>query len=130
MMDLQERFELTYLFISHDLSVVKHVSDRVAIMYLGRVVELADKTVLFQTPLHPYTRALLSAIPQPVPGASRERVILSGDVPSPINIPPGCRFHTRCQLADERCRTEEPSLREVEPGHWVACHYLGSGLDI
>ncbi len=122
MMDLQEEFDLTYLFISHDLAVVEHISHRVAVMYLGKIVELTDKTTLFEAPLHPYTEALLSAVPIPDPRVRRDRIILQGDVPSPINPPSGCRFHTRCPYADARCRTEEPVLRVVRPGHTVACH--------
>jgi oligopeptide/dipeptide ABC transporter ATP-binding protein len=120
---LKKEHQLTYLFISHDLSVVKHVSDRVAVMYLGKMVELADKKELYDNPLHPYTRALLSAIPSTNEEKKRERVILTGDVPSPINVPSGCRFHTRCPLATEKCRVEEPAFTEVSGNHFVACHY-------
>lgn len=119
--ELQEMMGLTYLFISHDLSVVKHISQRILVMYLGRVVEEATSEELFSMPLHPYTQALLSAIPVPKVGQKRERTILKGDVPSPINPPPGCRFAKRCWLAQERCKTELPELREVAPGHKVAC---------
>lgn len=123
MQDLQKEFSLTYLFISHDLSVVKHISDRVAVMYLGAIVELAPKDDLYNKPTHPYTQALLSAIPIPDVGQKgRDRILLSGDVPSPFNIPSGCRFHTRCPYATERCKTECPALREIAPGHFVACH--------
>lgn len=122
MQDIQRERKLTYLFISHDLSVVKHLSDRVAVMYLGKVVELADKAELFAAAGHPYTRALMSAIPIPDTEVKRERVILTGDVPSPLNPPGGCRFHTRCPQATERCSREEPELRTVGPGHQVACH--------
>jgi oligopeptide/dipeptide ABC transporter ATP-binding protein len=126
LMDLQEEFDLTYLFISHDLAVVKHISHRIAVMYLGKIVEIADRKTLFETPLHPYTEALLEAVPIPDPRAPRENVVLEGDVPSPINPPRGCRFHTRCVSAEERCRVQEPALREARPGHWVACHEGGS----
>lgn len=118
--DLQDQMGLTYLFISHDLSVVEHLCDRVAVMYLGQMVELADKQTLFAHTYHPYTRALLSAIPV-VNGAQRERIRLEGDIPSPAKPPEGCRFHTRCRYAQEICKTV-PELREVEPGHFVACH--------
>ena len=120
--DLQEQFGLTYLFIAHDLAVIKHISDRVGVMYLGKLAEVADEPDLFAGPLHPYTQALLSAIPVPRPGQRRERIVLEGDVPSPINPPPGCRFHTRCRRAIERCRVEEPAMIEVAPRHLVACH--------
>ncbi len=123
MTDLQDEFGLSYLFIAHDLSVVKHISHRVAVMYLGRIVELADRNELFSTPLHPYTEALLSAVPLPNPRKTRKtRIILKGDVPSPISPPSGCRFHTRCPLAVARCKVEVPDFREVAPKHWVACH--------
>ncbi len=120
LMDLQDEYQLSYLFVAHDLAVVEHISDRVAVMYLGRIVEMTDKTSLFETPLHPYTEALLSAVPIPKYGArDRKRVILTGDVPSPINPPPGCHFHTRCPYAMARCRHEAPVLREIQPGHWA-----------
>jgi len=120
---LKKEHELTYLFISHDLSVVKHVSDRVAVMYLGKMVELADKHELYDNPLHPYTKALLSAIPTTKDEKKRERVILKGDVPSPINVPSGCRFHTRCPIATDLCRSAEPEFKEVAKNHFVACHH-------
>ncbi len=120
--ELKRKKELTYLFISHDLSVVKYVSDRIAVMYLGRVMEVADKNELYNNPLHPYTQALLSAIPIPDVDCTMKRVVLSGDVPSPINPPSGCHFHTRCRYATERCRTECPALKTIGTGHQVACH--------
>ncbi len=121
--DLQHEFGLTYLFIAHNLSVVEHISDRVAVMYLGKMVELADRDTLYREPLHPYTKALMSAIPvpHPHPKLKRERVILKGDVPSPLNPPKGCRFHPRCPVAFDRCSLEEPQFEEVRPGHWVSC---------
>lgn len=120
--DLQEEMGLTYLFISHDLSVVKHLSSRIAVMYLGKIVELCPADELFDHPAHPYTKALLSAIPVPSIDVHRERIILPGDVPSPKNPPSGCRFHTRCPYATEKCRCEEPPLKEHAPGHFAACH--------
>ncbi len=119
--DLQSEFGLTYLFIAHNLSVVEHISDRVAVMYLGKMVELTERDTLYREPLHPYTRALLSAIPIPHPNVKRERTILKGDVPSPLNPPKGCRFHTRCPIAVEKCSQDEPEFKEIRPSHWVAC---------
>ncbi len=122
LMDLQAEYGLSYLFIAHDLAVVEHISHRVAVMYLGRIVEFADKRELFANPLHPYTESLLDAVPVPDPRRVRRRRIVRGDVPSPIDRPSGCHFHTRCPYAVERCRHEDPALREVAPGHRVACH--------
>ena len=124
--DLQNELGLTYLFIAHDLSMVRHISDRIAVMYMGRIVELADRDSIYLNPLHPYTQALMSAVPvpDPEPQVKRERIILEGDMPSAENPPVGCNFHTRCPVARiERCPQEDPQLREMRPGHWVACHY-------
>jgi peptide/nickel transport system ATP-binding protein/oligopeptide transport system ATP-binding protein len=121
--DLQREFQVSYLFVAHDLAVVKHISHRVAVMYLGRIVELAPTKRLFSTPSHPYTEALLSAVPVPDPKYQRKQIVLGGDVPSPINRPNGCHFHTRCRYAQERCKVEEPILEEITPGHSVACHF-------
>jgi oligopeptide/dipeptide ABC transporter ATP-binding protein len=129
LMDLQDEYKLSFLFIAHDLGVVEHISRRVAVMYLGRIVEMTDKTTLFEMPLHPYTEALLSAVPIPrARSRGRQRVILTGDVPSPINPPAGCHFHTRCRYAMARCRVEAPALREVAPGHVAACHLHDAGV--
>ena len=125
LLDLQEELELTYLFVAHDLSVVEHVSDVIAVMYLGKIVESAPTERFFARTLHPYGEALLSAIPVPDPRVKKQRTVLSGDVPSPLAPPSGCRFRTRCPLADERCAAEEPPLREVEPQHLLACHHRG-----
>ncbi|MGW7302882.1 ABC transporter ATP-binding protein [Streptomyces sp. NPDC054829] len=130
--DLQQELGLTYVIIAHDLSVVRHVSDRIAVMYLGKIVELADRTSLYESPMHPYTKALMSAVPVPDPrrrGAKSERILLRGDVPSPIAPPPGCRFHTRCWKATEICKTTEPPLLELRPGQQVACHHPESFED-
>lgn len=127
---LQRQLNLTFLFISHDLSVVRHISDRVMVMYLGKVVEIAPKHALFNQPTHPYTRALLSSIPVPNPKVQNERILLSGDVPSPINPPSGCRFHTRCPFATELCNKKEPDTVEVQNGHHVACHYANDFFSV
>ncbi len=120
---LQREFNLTYLFISHNLSVIRHMCDRVAVMYLGRVVEIADIKTIYEHPKHPYTFALLSSVPNPDPSKRKSEAVLEGDVPSPIDIPSGCRFRTRCAYATEKCLQEFPPLVEIEPGHWVECHY-------
>ena len=121
--ELQRKMGLTYLFVSHDLSVVEHISNRVAVMYLGKIVELADTETLYRKPRHPYTVSLLSAIPVPDPARKKARIVLKGDVPSPARPPSGCRFHPRCFMAREICGREDPPLREVQPGHWTACHF-------
>jgi oligopeptide/dipeptide ABC transporter ATP-binding protein len=125
--ELQAKFGLTYLFIAHDLSMVRHISDRMAVMYLGRIVEIAAWNDVYSNPKHPYTQALLSAIPIPDPKmeAKRQRIVLEGDVPSAARPPQGCRFNTRCPVRQERCFIEDPELREVQPGHWAACHFAG-----
>ena len=125
--DLQQEFGLSYLFIAHDIAVVEHICHRIAVMYLGKIVELAPRASLFARPQHPYTEALLSAVPVPDPDAARQRIILKGDVPSPIDPPSGCRFHTRCPYAFERCTKEEPQMREILPGHHAACHLRDAG---
>ncbi len=127
LMDLQDEFKLTYLFISHDLGVVEHIGHRIAVMYLGEIVEIAPKEALFANPLHPYSQALIEAAPIADPRARRTRLVIEGDVPSPMNPPPGCRFHTRCPFAFSRCRSEAPALREVTPGRVVACHLREDG---
>jgi oligopeptide/dipeptide ABC transporter ATP-binding protein len=119
--ELQAEYSLTYLFIAHNFSVVEHISDRVAVMYLGKIVEMTSRDELFRTPMHPYTQALISAIPIPDPHRKRQRTILKGDIPSALNPPKGCRFHTRCPIAVEQCSQDEPPFQEVEIGHWVAC---------
>ena len=124
MSDLQQEFGLTYLFIAHDLAVVKHVADRVAVMYLGRIVELVDKRSLYESPQHPYTQALLAAVPRPNPAARQALIPLKGEIPSPSSPPSGCHFHTRCPHVQARCRTETPPLREVAPAHYAACHLI------
>jgi len=121
--DLKQRLGLTYVFIAHDLAVVEHISDRVAVMYLGRIVELAPARALYAEPRHPYTKALLSAIPVPEPAHKKDRIVLTGDVPSPARPPSGCPFHPRCFMAQERCKTDVPALREIRPGHFSACHF-------
>ena len=122
--NLSAEFGLTYLFIAHNLSVVEHISDRVGVMYLGKLVEVAERDDLYHNPQHPYTQALLSAIPIPKPGAKRDRVILKGEIPSPLNPPSGCRFHTRCPYAFDRCKVEDPAFEEKTPNHWTACHLI------
>jgi len=124
MEELQEKFDLTYLFISHDLSMVRHISDNVAVMYLGKVVEICNKKELYQNPLHPYTQALLSAVPVMDPDSKSERIILKGDVPSPANPPEGCNFSPRCRYAEDICHRDEPELREIDQGHFVSCHLV------
>jgi oligopeptide/dipeptide ABC transporter ATP-binding protein len=126
LLDLRREFQVAYLFISHDLSIVRHMSDRVAVMYLGKIVELAGRDDLWREPRHPYTRSLMSAVPSAHPGRKTERVTLSGDLPSPLNPPAGCRFHSRCPFAEARCRMDEPGLENVADGsgeHWAACHF-------
>ena len=125
MEELQEEFNLTYLFIAHDLSVVEHISDRVAVMYLGQIIEITEANRLYENPLHPYTAALLSAVPSTDPDDARDRISIEGDVPDPADAPPGCKFHPRCSFAQDQCKTEEPDLREIEPGHQASCHFAG-----
>ena len=130
LLDLKDEFGLSYLFIAHDLSVVRHISDKIAVMYLGRIVEFAERDAIFENPAHPYTQALLSAVPHANPRMRKERVILTGDVPSPIKPPSGCHFHTRCPVAEPICKTEEPVAREIKDGHWVTCHRYAESNDI
>ena len=124
--DLQDQLHLTYLFVSHDLSVIKYACDRVAVMYVGKLVEVADTRAVFLAPQHPYTEALMSAVPRPDPRVRAQRLVLEGDVPDPAHPPPGCHFHPRCRYAEDRCRVEAPPLREVKPGHQAACHFAGA----
>lgn len=126
---LQQEFGIAYLFVAHNLSVVEHISDRVAVMYLGRIVEMAERSKIFSHPRHPYTKALISAIPKPNPRLKRDRIILAGDVPSPVNPPSGCRFHPRCWMARDICKEVEPPLEEKAPGHWSACHFANEVID-
>jgi len=121
--DLQRERGVAYLFVAHDLAVVEHISRRVMVMYLGKIVELGGAEAVVQTPKHPYTQALVSAVPQIDATAQRTRIVLAGEIPSPIDPPPGCPFHPRCPLAEARCRNEPPALREVAPGHWASCHF-------
>ncbi len=130
LIDLKNEFNLTYLFIAHNLDVVRYISDRIAVMYLGKIVEIGDCQAVYEKPLHPYSQALISAAPVPDPSYDRSnRILLEGDLPSPANPPPGCSFHTRCPLAEERCKKEEPELREIEPGHFSACHFADKLLN-
>lgn len=128
--DLQEQLNLTYLFIAHGLTVVKHLSNRIGVMYLGKLIEMADSESLFANPVHPYTQALLSAIPSTDPTVHKKRILLEGDVPSPVNLPTGCRFHTRCHYCVDICKNEEPEFREIQPGHFCACHFSGDFTDV
>jgi oligopeptide/dipeptide ABC transporter ATP-binding protein len=123
MKDLREQFDLTYIFIAHNLAVVAHIADRIAVMYLGKIVEISDARAITENPMHPYTKALISSIPIPEPGKAKGRILLEGDVPSPVNPPSGCRFHPRCPIAKPNCAVDEPHLEEKLPGHWVSCHY-------
>ena len=127
--DLQQEHGIAYLFIAHDLAVVEHISRRVMVMYLGKIVEMSEAKEIIRAPQHPYTQALISAVPEVDPESKRQRIVLPGDVPSPINPPSGCPFHPRCPIAEARCKTEVPALREVSKAHWAACHFAGTKIE-